>query len=84
MDEQVTETLAGYARTAEFLEKERMERLAKLTVEESRAIFNELVKSGDSMPISEENAQRLLRWRLETKIAVRRAIKRLAISKGWI
>ena len=82
MDEQVAETLAGYARASEFQEKERMERLAKITVEESRAIFDELVRSGESMPISEEDARRLLRWRLETKIAVRRAFRRLAMAKG--
>ena len=63
MDEQVAETVAGYARAGEYLEKERRERLAKLTVEESRAIFDELVRSGDSMPVSDEDAQRLLRWR---------------------
>ena len=84
MNEQVAETLAGYARAAEFLEKERRERLSKLTVEESRAIFAELVESGDSMPVSDEDAQRLLRWRLETKIAVRRAFRRLAQARGLI
>ena len=43
MNKQIAETLAGYARAAEYLEKERRERLAKITVEESRAIFDELV-----------------------------------------
>jgi hypothetical protein len=82
MDKRVAETLAGYARAGEYLEKERRERLAKMTIEESRAIFNELVESGDSMPVSEEDAQRLLRWRLKTKIAVRRTFRRLAQAKG--
>ena len=59
-----------------------MERLAKMTTEESRAIFDELVASGDSMPITDEEAKRLLRWRLETKIAVRQAFKELVQAKG--
>jgi hypothetical protein len=84
MDERVAETIAGYARAAEFLEKERRERLASLTPEESRAIFDELVASGDSMPIGDEEAERLLRWRLETKIAARQAFIQLARAKGLL
>jgi hypothetical protein len=84
MNKQIAETLAGYARADEYLENERRERLAKLTAEESRAIFDELVRSGDSMPISEEDAKRLLHWRLKTKLAVRKAFRQLALAKGWM
>jgi hypothetical protein len=63
---------------------ERPSFLRRRTIEESRAIFDELVKSGDGMPISEEDALRLLRWRVETKIAVRRVFRRLAQAKGYI
>jgi hypothetical protein len=52
--ERIRETVLGYARTAEYLEKERRERLRRMTVEESRAIAAELDRAWEqSSHISE-------------------------------
>lgn len=44
---QTLEYLQGYALAAEFLEAERQERLARMTPEESRAIFDQLCEIWD-------------------------------------
>jgi len=84
VDERIPDILAGYARANEYLEKERMERLANLSEEESRAIFNELVEFGQRTMTDDEGMRRLQLWRLQTKIAVRKTFEQLAKSKGLI
>ncbi|MBL7065330.1 MAG: hypothetical protein ISS49_14140 [Anaerolineae bacterium] len=39
------ETLSGYAQAAAVIERERMERLARMTPEEARAIYDDLCRS---------------------------------------
>jgi hypothetical protein len=80
----VIETLQGYARANLWLETERMERLARMTPNEARAIFQELNASWEAMSESEEGLERLDPWRIETLVAVRYAFKQLAKAKGWI
>ena len=73
----VREILAGYARANEVIEQERMERLARMTPEEARAIYDDLV-NGWRVPASPAEAQRLDLWRAETTTATRRAFQALA------
>lgn len=73
----VREILAGYARANEVIEQERMERLARMTPEEARAIYDDLV-NGWRAPASPAEAQRLDLWRAETTTATRRAFQALA------
>ena len=84
MDPQVAEMLRGYARANEFQERERMERLAKLSTEESWAIFLELVEQGQTTAIDADLPERMIAWRLDAKIAVRRTFRRLAEKQGLI
>ena len=84
MNELVKETLAGYERASEYLEKERIERLSLMTTHEARAIFADLVDSASAMPLDETDTEKMLRWRLQTIVAVRIAFKQLAQVKGWI
>jgi hypothetical protein len=84
VDEQINETLAGYARADEFLRQERMERLSKMTTEESRSIFAELVESASTFPLSDNAAENMLQWRLSTIVAVRRVFMQLAQVRGRI
>ena len=77
----VREVLAGYARANEVIEEERMERLARMTPQEARAIYDDLVK-GRRAPMSPDQAERLDLWRAETLIAVRRAFQALAEARG--
>jgi hypothetical protein len=84
VDERVADILQGYARAAEFQKKERMERLARLSTEESWTIYTDLVESWYHSPANDDTINRLLSWRLETMIAVRQTFKKLAQSKGLI
>ena len=78
MNMHITETLRGYARASAFIEQERRARLASMTIEESRAIFNELVEGWDAVAKNEQGLERLDDWRLETTMAVRIAFTHLA------
>jgi hypothetical protein len=84
LDERVVEVLRGYARTDEFLEEKRIERLKKMSVAESRAIFDELVAVGQKQVLGRDESPRLFQWRLETLIAVRRSFAALAEARGHI
>jgi hypothetical protein len=77
----IREALAGYARTNEVIENERMERLAHMTSEQARAIYDELVETWWGSA-SREGSERLDLWRAETLIAVRRAFEQLARAQG--
>jgi hypothetical protein len=80
-DAVVRETLSGYARAADVMEQERMERLARMTPEEARAIYNDLCRSWATRRESRD-LERLEQWRLETLLSVRAAMARLAHATG--
>jgi len=84
MDQRVAEMQRGYARANEFLERERMKRLANLSTEESYAIFVDLVEHGNMMLKKDPLPEHMLVWRLETKVAVRQTFRRLAEKQGLI
>jgi len=73
----VRETLSGYARAAAVTERERMERLARMTSEEAHAIYDALCRSWSAWR-NAQDLERLERWRLETLLAVREAMARLS------
>jgi hypothetical protein len=73
----IREALAGYARANEVIENERIERLERMTSEQARAIYDELVETWWGSA-SREGSERLDLWRAETLIAVRRAFEQLA------
>ena len=81
--ELIREILAGYARANEVVEIERMERLAHMTPEESRAIYDDLVE-GWHPAMSPTEMERLDLWRAETSVAVRRAFDKLARAQGAV
>jgi hypothetical protein len=74
----VCETIAGYAQAAAVIERERMERLARMTAEEAQAIYDGLCASWQQT----DDLERLEQWRLETLLAVREAIARLSGRVG--
>ena len=83
----VTDTLAGFAIANELIEQERIERLKRLTPEEARATFADLVAtyrrwSAANHEANDEGLRRLERWRLQEKIAVRQAFDRIAQAQG--
>ena len=71
------ETLSGYARAAAVVERERMERLARMTPEEARAIYDDLCRCWVTWGKAHALG-RLEQWRLETLLAVREAVARLS------
>ena len=77
----VRETLSGYARAAAFVEQERMERLARMTPQEARAIYDDLCRSWATWG-RDRDLDRLEQWRLETLLAVREAMACLARVTG--
>ena len=79
----VPEVLSGYARANEVIEHEHMERLARMTPEEARAIYDDFV-NGWGAPASPAETQRLDLWRAQTLIAVRRAFDALAEARGML
>ena len=83
MHKEVAAVLEGYARAAEYIERERMERLKHMTIEESRAIFNELI-AGWSGPAAGSDLEKLEDWRLETHLEVRRVFWERAHKKGLV
>ena len=84
MDERVVEYLQGYARADEYLERERMIPLSQLSAEESWEIFCTLVESQQDIDLTGESQALYMAWRLETLIAVRQALYKLAQAKGWL
>ncbi len=84
MQQELVEMLKGYARANAWLEIERMERLASMTADEARAIFQELNAGWESLAESEEGLDRLDPWRVETLVAVRHAFRQLAKAKGLL
>lgn len=84
MDAQIAEALKGYARANEYLEDERMARLARMTPAESRAIFAELVATWSAANGTGNGLEHLEMWRAETLIYVRRALWKLAVAHGAV
>ncbi|PKO24190.1 MAG: hypothetical protein CVU38_00095 [Chloroflexi bacterium HGW-Chloroflexi-1] len=82
--EAIREALAGYAAANEVIENERMERLAHLMPEQSRAIFDDLVRGWELSTQSKDNPERLDMWRVETLITVRRAFEKMVRAKGLL
>lgn len=80
----VFEALEGYARANTWMEIERIERLARMTTDEARAIFQELNASWEAVAESEEGLEWLDSWRVETLVGVRRAFRQLAEAKGLV
>ena len=75
------ETLSGYAWAAVVIERERMERLARMTPEEAHAIYDDLCRSWATWGKARD-LEWLERWRLETVLAVRAAMARLSRREG--
>jgi hypothetical protein len=75
----VRETLTGYAHAATVVERERMERLARMTPEEAHAIYEDLYRTGTAhrQRMTQEELERLEQWRLETLLSVRDAMARM-------
>lgn len=80
----IAEALEGYARASAFIESERIERLARLTPEEARAEFDDLIEGWEALPDKGQDLHRLEAWRLETLLAVRRAFEQIARSRGLL
>jgi len=49
MDKQIAEMIHAYSRAKGFLEAERMDRLARMTPEEARAIFDDLCQAWEAV-----------------------------------
>ncbi|MFQ6101736.1 MAG: hypothetical protein ACE5OS_10960 [Anaerolineae bacterium] len=77
----VRETLSGYAQAAAVMERERMERLARMTPEEACAIYDDLCRTWATQA-HDHSLERMAQWRLETLLAVREAMARLAHTTG--
>jgi hypothetical protein len=79
----VRETLSGYAYAADIVEQERMERLARMTPEEARAIYEDLCHTGmaQRQRMTKEELERLEQWRLETLLSVRDAMARMWVKR---
>jgi len=77
----VREILSGYAQAAAVIERERMERLARMTPEEARAIYDDLCRSWATWGKGHDLG-RLEQWRLETLLAVREAMACLSRREG--
>ncbi len=83
MDQQIAEMIHAYSQAEEFLEAERMERLARMTPEEARAIFDNLCRSWEAAADPVE-LDRLEPLRIERLVQTRRAFERLAERKGLL
>ncbi len=82
MDKDILAVLEGYKRADAYMERERMERLAHMTTEESKAIFSALMAKWTN--ISDGESEQFRAWRLKHKIEVRKTFIRLAEAKGYL
>lgn len=81
----IREALAGYAAAAEVIERERIQCLRQMTPEESRRIYADLVAFHqhwkETLSDSDrEGLERLAQHRLEEKLALRRALDKVALA----
>jgi hypothetical protein len=78
----IREALAGYAVAAEYIERERIERLRRMTPEESWRIFLELLESGYAL-VGEEEALHIFDERqLMSLLRMRKVFDRAAQARG--
>lgn len=81
----VLEYLQGYALANEFIDAERRDRLARMTPEESRAIFDQLCEIWDRTGSQAGgHLDALDELRLRSLLAQRHAFELYAKSKGLI
>jgi len=80
----IAEMIRAYGEAEEFLEAERMERLARMTPQEARAIYDSLCRAWEAVAGREEGLRRLEGLRVETLARRRRAFERLAARKGLL
>ncbi|MCL4869155.1 MAG: hypothetical protein KJ063_09310 [Anaerolineae bacterium] len=80
----IRETIAGYAAANEYLERERLERLANLTPEEAHKIYTNLIQTWDFLRKDRGENELYQEWRLLPKLQVRTVFKKFAISKGLL
>ena len=74
--------LRGRAEAAQFMERERMERLARLRPEEARRIYDEFCQLWEKTARKEATLEILDRLKIEDLLARRRAFARLEEKKG--
>jgi len=85
MNKEVAEMIRAYARASDFLEGQRMERLARMTPEASREIFEALYALWSQMGRGGGgNWEALERLKIDHLIEQRRAFERLARQKGLL
>lgn len=82
----IRDAIAGYAAAAEIIEQERIERLRRMTVEESRADYTAIVAfhRAHGNDADREGLERLERWRLDEKLAMRRIFAIVARGRGLL
>ena len=78
----VKELLRGYTEANEFMEAERIERLAHMTPEEALAIWRDMTAGWEASPLLHKGLERLDLWQVEALVDVRRTFERLARTKG--
>jgi hypothetical protein len=84
MDEQLVSIISGYARANLFLEAERIERLARMTEHESRAIYDDLTEGWENIPDKGEGLELLDFRRVERLIRMRLVFTRRAQARGLL
>jgi hypothetical protein len=84
MDKQIAEMIRAYSQAEEFLEAERMERLARMTPQEARAIFDGLCRAWEAVADRQVGLDRLEPLRIERLVQMRRVFERLAVRKGLL
>lgn len=84
MDKQIAEMIHAYSQAEKFLEAERMERLARMTPQEARAIFDDLCRAWEAAADRQVGLDRLEPLRIERLVQTRRAFERLAVRKGLL
>jgi hypothetical protein len=80
----IRETIAGYAAAAEIIEQERIERLPKLTLQESWAEFESLAEFGRRLQGDPDSLRIFNTQRIEDHVYVRQVFEKLARSRGLI
>lgn len=85
----IRETIVGYAVAAEFIEQERIDRLRRITPEESKADYGMLVDFHRNYlsrltDKEKEGLRRLEEWRLREKIVVRQVFENVARAQGLL
>jgi hypothetical protein len=80
----VREALAGYAAANEVTEAERIVRLARMTPDEARSMYDSLVATWAQARMPQAELRRLDRWRMKTLLDIRRAFEQLARARGLV